>query len=95
MIKDILNNIFDAHQRYRGLDNHIRIDVENLITAFNNAQDEFEVDENNLLSFLRLHLTGEWRCEMDSETLTLYKIDDNWVRILLNPDGTIIDAYYV
>lgn len=95
MIKTVLDNIFKAHDEHRGLDNHINLSAENLIDVFNNVQSDITVHEDNLLSFIRIHLDGEWRCEKYGGTIALFEIPDNWVYVELNPNGTVSKAFYV
>ena len=95
MIKTVLDNIFKAHDQHRGLDNHINLSAENLIDVFNNVQSDISVHEDNLVSFIRIHLDGAWRCEKYGDTIALFEIPDNWVYVELNPNGTVSKAFYV
>lgn len=95
MIKTVLDNIFKAHDEHRGLDNHINLSAENLIDVFNNVQSDISVNDDNLVSTIKEHLDGEWRCEKYGGTIALFEIPDNWVYVELNPNGTVSKAFYV
>lgn len=95
MIKTVLDNIFKAHDQHRGLDSHINLSAENLIDVFNNVQSDICVHEDNLVSFIRIHLDSAWQCEKYGDTIALFEIPDNWVYVELNPNGTVSKAFYV
>lgn len=99
MISKLINNILAANDEHRGIcqSSLIRIELDRVID-FLNANDIYFDDEQDILEmFKRVLGDGNWYVSITDggDTLQICEIPDNWVRVYINNDGKVDDAYYV
>lgn len=99
MINKLISNILSANDEHRGIcqSSRIRVGLDQITDFFITNKISFSNEQEILeILYCELNLKGDWKVFLTSdEIIELIEIPDNWVRVYINNDGTVDDAYYV